>query len=146
MIFFFPALGGLLFGYDIGATSAVLTQLQSSKYSGVSWYSVVDDSATLQGFIASMGMAGAVIGSVITFQVADILGRRRELLMVRINLTRERLLSSKPFQAAVLFCVGSVVEVIAGANAWSAPVAISVLLLGRAIYGVACAFAMHGVV
>lgn len=27
-VFLFPALGGLLFGYDIGATSFVLTQLQ----------------------------------------------------------------------------------------------------------------------
>lgn len=29
-VFLFPALGGLLFGYDIGATSFVLTQLQVS--------------------------------------------------------------------------------------------------------------------
>ena len=28
-VFGFPALGGLLFGYDIGATSFVLTQLES---------------------------------------------------------------------------------------------------------------------
>ncbi|KAH8099084.1 hypothetical protein JL720_2063 [Aureococcus anophagefferens] len=62
-IFFFPALGGLLFGYDIGATSYVLTQLQSAKFSGVSWYDLVARSSALQGL------------------VADDLGRRRELLL-----------------------------------------------------------------
>lgn len=38
LIFFFPALGGLLFGFDIGATSAVVTQLASKSYSGTTWY------------------------------------------------------------------------------------------------------------
>eukprot|EP01037_Dinobryon_pediforme_P042112 gene42112-52263_t len=51
LIFFFPALGGLLFGCDIGATSAVLTQLTDSGTSGVSWTSTVSDSSLLQGFI-----------------------------------------------------------------------------------------------
>ena len=37
MSFLFPALGGMLFGYDIGATSFVVVQLESSSYSGVSW-------------------------------------------------------------------------------------------------------------
>jgi hypothetical protein len=36
-IFLFPACGGLLFGYDIGATSAVIDQLISDSYSGVFW-------------------------------------------------------------------------------------------------------------
>ncbi|KAH8086769.1 hypothetical protein JL720_7214 [Aureococcus anophagefferens] len=52
-IFFFPALGGLLFGYDIGATSYVLTQLQSAKFSGVSWYDLVARSSALQGLVTS---------------------------------------------------------------------------------------------
>jgi MFS family permease len=76
-------MGGLLFGYDIGATSAVLTQLESSKYSGVTWNGIVDQSALLQGLITSISMAGALLGSLITFQVADQLGRRKELLLVR---------------------------------------------------------------
>ena len=40
-IFGVPALGGLLFGWDIGATSYVLTQLQSAEYAGVSWSGAV---------------------------------------------------------------------------------------------------------
>jgi len=54
-IFLFPALGGLLFGYDIGATSYVITQLKSSEYSGTTWHSNVDDSTLLEGAITSAG-------------------------------------------------------------------------------------------
>ena len=55
MIFTFPALGGFLFGYDIGATSYVLVQLESSSYAGVSWYTYVADSSVLEGVITSIG-------------------------------------------------------------------------------------------
>lgn len=44
--------------YDIGATSSVLTQLESSTYSDVSWYSIVADSTLLQGIITSNGVLG----------------------------------------------------------------------------------------
>lgn len=44
--------------YDIGATSSVLTQLESSTYSGVSWYEVVANSTLLQGVITSSGVLG----------------------------------------------------------------------------------------
>jgi hypothetical protein len=54
-IFVFPALGGLLFGYDIGATSYVITQLKSSEYSGTTWHSDVDKSTILEGAITSAG-------------------------------------------------------------------------------------------
>ena len=54
-IFLFPALGGLLFGYDIGATSYVITQLKSSEYSGTTWHSDVDKSTILEGAITSAG-------------------------------------------------------------------------------------------
>lgn len=35
--FIFPALGGLLFGYDIGATSGALVSLKSAATSGTDW-------------------------------------------------------------------------------------------------------------
>ena len=54
-IFLFPALGGLLFGYDIGATSYVITQLKSSEYSGTTWHNDVDKSSILEGAITSAG-------------------------------------------------------------------------------------------
>ena len=75
-IFGVPALGGLLFGWDIGATSYVLTQIQSAEYAGVSWSGAVAGSSFLQGLITSGGVAGALIGAMIVFRIADAIGRR----------------------------------------------------------------------
>ncbi|KAJ8601604.1 hypothetical protein CTAYLR_008467 [Chrysophaeum taylorii] len=111
-VFIFPALGGLLFGYDIGATSYVLPQLES-KRSGVKWHDLIKHSAVLQGIVTSGGVAGALVGALIVFRVADVLGRRRELLIgVR--------------------------------GGTSAALGLSLLLLGRVVYGVGCGFVMHG--
>jgi sugar porter (SP) family MFS transporter len=126
-IFFFPALGGLLFGYDIGATSYVSLQLQDKHDSGVSWYHFVESSTILQGAITSAGVGGAFIGSIIVFRVTNVLGTRREMLT-----------------AALLFISGAVLEAFSATKSLSANVGISVLLLGRWIYGVGCGFAMHG--
>ncbi|EPS64962.1 hypothetical protein M569_09818 [Genlisea aurea] len=38
--FLFPALGGLLFGYDIGATSGATISLQSPELSGTNWFNL----------------------------------------------------------------------------------------------------------
>lgn len=127
LIFFFPALGGLLFGYDIGATSAVLTQLTDSGTSGVSWTSTVSNSSLLQGFITSIGMFGALLGSLTCFKIADGLGRRRTLII-----------------AAFLFIIGAIIEYASGNSSFSAAAGLSLLLIGRIIYGYACGFAMHG--
>ena len=126
-VFIFPALGGLLFGYDIGGTSAVVVQLESSEYSGVTWYATIADSSFYQGVITSIGMFGAMIGSLICFAVADDLGRRRSLIL-----------------ASLLFLVGVIVEYISGDSTWDAATGISVLVTGRFIYGLGCGFAMHG--
>ena len=98
-IFGVPALGGLLFGWDIGATSYVLTQLQSAEYSGVSWSGAVAGSSFLQGLITSGGVAGALIGAMIVFRIADAIGRRRELIL-----------------AALLYIAGGVLEVASGSG------------------------------
>ena len=37
LVFVFPAVGGLLFGYDIGATSGALVSITSEKTSGTDW-------------------------------------------------------------------------------------------------------------
>jgi len=126
-IFFFPALGGLLFGYDIGATSYVSTQLQDKHDSGVSWYHFVESSTVLQGAITSAGVGGAFLGSIIVFRVTNALGTRREMLT-----------------ASLLYITGAVLEAFSSYKSLSANAGISVLLVGRWIYGVGCGFAMHG--
>ncbi|KAG4906798.1 hypothetical protein JHK86_055282 [Glycine max] len=40
LLFLFLALGGLLFGYDIGATSGATISLQSPELSGISWFNL----------------------------------------------------------------------------------------------------------
>lgn len=127
LIFLFPALGGLLFGYDIGATSAVIAQLTSKAYSGTKWSSTLADSSVLQGVVTSMAMFGAMLGSTTCFQIADDLGRRRTLII-----------------ASCFFMVGACVEALSGKAEWNAEAGIAVLLVGRIVYGYGCGFAMHG--
>ncbi len=59
-VFFFPAIGGLLYGYDIGAMSAALPALQSPSLSGVSWFNVIADSSSLQGVITASAVLGTI--------------------------------------------------------------------------------------
>lgn len=73
-------------------------------------------------------VGGAMIGSMICFRVSDTLGRRGELLV-----------------ASMLFFFGACIEYGSGVSTWSASFGISILLLGRIIYGLGCGFAMHGV-
>ena len=105
-IFGVPALGGLLFGWDIGATSYVLTQLQSAEYS---WRELERRRRGLvlpAGLvITSGGVAGALIGAAIVFRVADAIGRRRELIL-----------------AALLYIAGAVLEVASGSGTLKRPV------------------------
>ncbi|XP_028764625.1 D-xylose-proton symporter-like 2 [Neltuma alba] len=113
--FLFPALGGLLYGYDIGATSCATIVIESATLSGVSWY---DLSSVEIGLVTSGSLYGALIGSVLAFNVADFLGRRRELIV-----------------AALLYFVGALIEAFAPDFA--------VLVIGRFVYGLGIGLAMH---
>ncbi|KAL3683388.1 hypothetical protein R1sor_001410 [Riccia sorocarpa] len=113
--FFFPALGGLLFGYDIGATSGSVLSLTSPELSGTTWYAL---SSVETGLVVSGSLYGALLGSILAFNVADSLGRRRELIL-----------------SAVIYAVGSSVTGLAPN--------LAVLIGGRLVYGVAIGLAMH---
>eukprot|EP00271_Cylindrocystis_brebissonii_P004344 TRINITY_DN1598_c0_g1_i1.p1 TRINITY_DN1598_c0_g1~~TRINITY_DN1598_c0_g1_i1.p1 ORF type:complete len:583 (+),score=96.72 TRINITY_DN1598_c0_g1_i1:28-1776(+) len=115
LAFVFPALGGLLFGYDIGATSGALVSLKDPVLSGTNWY---DLSATATGLVVSGSLGGALVGSGLAFGIADYLGRRRELLVA----------------AALYF---------AGAGAMTSAPSLVVLVLGHIIFGVGIGLAMH---
>lgn len=113
--FLFPALGGLLYGYDIGATSCALISIESATFSGVSWY---DLNSVEIGLISSGSLYGALIGSALAFVVADFLGRRRELIT-----------------AAVLYFVGALVTALAPDFA--------IMVFGRCVFGIGIGLAMH---
>lgn len=113
--FLFPALGGLLFGYDIGATSSASISIQSPTLSGTTWYYLT---SVQVGLVSSGSLYGALIGSVLAFNVADFLGRRRELIT-----------------AAMIYFVGALITAIAPSFA--------IMIVGRFIYGIGIGLAMH---
>ncbi|CAN6564567.1 unnamed protein product [Malus baccata var. baccata] len=113
--FLFPAFGGLLYGYDIGATSCATISIESATLSGVSWYNL---SSVEIGLITSGSLYGALIGSLLAFYVADFLGRRRELIL-----------------AALLYLLGGLVTALAPD--------LPVMVIGRLIYGIGIGLAMH---
>ncbi|KAL4595805.1 hypothetical protein ACB092_12G118100 [Castanea dentata] len=113
--FFFPALGGLLYGYDIGATSCATISIESATLSGISWYNL---SSVEIGLITSGSLYGALIGSVLAFNVADFLGRRRELLA-----------------AALLYFVGALITALAPD--------FPIMVIGRFVFGIGIGLAMH---
>lgn len=113
--FLFPALGGLLYGYDIGATSCATICLQSASSSGISWYHL---SSVEVGLVTSGSLYGALIGSILAFNVADFLGRRRELIL-----------------SSLMYLVGAIITALAPNFA--------VLVIGRTISGIGIGLAMH---
>ncbi|KAG5559023.1 hypothetical protein RHGRI_008819 [Rhododendron griersonianum] len=113
--FLFPALGGLLYGYDIGATSCATISVESATSSGTTWY---DLSSVDIGLITSGSLYGALIGSVLAFNVADFLGRRRELIV-----------------ASVLYLVGALVTALAPD--------LVVMVIGRFVFGIGIGLSMH---
>ncbi|MFS7903375.1 putative major facilitator, sugar transporter, major facilitator superfamily [Helianthus anomalus] len=114
--FLFPALGGLLFGYDIGATSGATLSLQSPELSGTTWFNL---SAVQLGLVVSGSLYGALFGSILVYPIADFLGRRRELLVA----------------ALLYFLGGSIMSYAPDLN---------ILLIGRVLYGLGIGLAMHG--
>ncbi|KAL9415921.1 hypothetical protein AB3S75_039172 [Citrus x aurantiifolia] len=114
--FLFPALGGLLFGYDIGATSGATISLQSPELSGTTWFNL---SAVQLGLVVSGSLYGALLGSILVYSIADFLGRKRELII-----------------AAVLYALGALTTAYAPG--------LGVLLVGRLLYGLGIGLAMHG--
>ncbi|KAK4408779.1 D-xylose-proton symporter-like 3, chloroplastic [Sesamum angolense] len=114
--FLFPALGGLLFGYDIGATSGATISLQSPELSGTNWFNF---SAVQLGLVVSGSLYGALAGSLIVYPLADFLGRRRELII-----------------ASLFYLIGALLTAYAPG--------LGVLLVARLLYGLGIGMAMHG--
>lgn len=93
LLFSFPALGGFLFGYDIGATSFVVKQIIDETHSGVKWAHELDSNTQLQGAVTAGSVFGALIASIIVFKLSTSIGRKKELQI-----------------GALLYIIGAVIE------------------------------------
>lgn len=128
LVFMTPGLGGLLFGFDLGATSFVLSMLLRDVDPSVWWHSL-QTAHINQGLIVSALSLGALVGShIVLFHLAKTLGRRAEL---RIT--------------SVLYLVGTALNVTSGTLLRHSSMGIYALIVGRFIYGIGVGFLMHGV-
>ena len=134
MVFLCPALGGFLYGYDIGATSFVLAMLRETQDQSVWWFGISDFE---QGLVVSSQALGALLGShIVLVYLASSVGRRKE---IRI--------------AAVLYIVGILCNVVAGTIFKSSDLylfggtswGLATLVFGRLLFGAGVGFVMHGV-
>ena len=112
----FPAIAGLLFGWDIGSTSGALTNIMDPVHSGTNWYAL---DPFQQGLVVSTSLAGALVASgAAAVSVGDALGSKRELLL-----------------ASLFYAAGAAVQ--------GAAPSLEVLVVGRFTYGLGIGFAMH---
>ena len=117
LVFGVCALGDLLFGYEIGATSYAVVVMKHLNYS-----------PEMIGAIVSAPSQGALVSSFAVFAYSDKIGRRAELRI-----------------AALCFLVGAIVESCSGKISESAQTGQFILyLIGRYIYGTGIAFGLHG--
>src|SRR5437588_6856713 len=109
-IYFFGALGGLLFGYDTGVISGALLFIPND----------FKLSSFLQGAIVAGLLLGAMIGAAVAGRLSDRLGRRRLIIIAAIIFTGGSLLAAFAPTVAVLvagrvilgFAVGSAALVV----------------------------------
>ena len=123
LVFLAPALGGFLYGYDIGATSFVLTMLLNDKSS----WAATNNSNWQQGLMVAAVSLGALAGShIVLFHLANFVGRRLELRI-----------------AAALYAFGTALNVLSGTILGGGLFGWMTLVLGRLVFGVGVGFVMR---
>ena len=158
-LFLAPAVGGYLFGYDIGGTSFAIVQLASEEYESSPLS--LSDAPLKTGWFVSAPSVGALLGTAFIIYVenyqkqSEIDGKtsksswnwqkiRNALIPAAIG-RRDELR-----YAGILYFLGGLIQFAASVVAnregdnvnWLLPFAI--VSVGRWIYGAAIGFAMHG--
>ena len=132
LVFLAPALGGFIYGYDVGATSFALAMMRAPRDHDVWWYHFPK---IQQGLLISSLALGALIGShIVLVYLAETIGRRREIRV-----------------AASLYIMGATLNIISGTllaptevYGYGLSIGLAVLLCGRLLTGVGVGFIMHG--
>lgn len=110
-IYFFGALGGLLFGYDTGVISGALLFIPNT----------FKLSPFLQGAIVAALLLGAMIGSACAGRLSDRLGRRRLIIIAAIVFTGGALLAALAPTVAVLIAARFIIGLAVGSAALVVP-------------------------
>src|SRR5438045_5909062 len=106
-IYFFGALGGLLFGYDTGVISGALLFIPND----------FKLSPFLQGAIVAGLLLGAMIGAAFAGRLADRLGRRRLIMGAAVVFRVGALLAAFAPPVAVLIAARVIIGLAVGAAA-----------------------------
>jgi sugar porter (SP) family MFS transporter len=115
MIYFFGALGGLLFGYDTGVISGALLFIP-------------DDfklTPFLQGAIVAGLLLGAMIGAACAGRLADRLGRRKLIMIAAVVFTAGALLAAFAPTVGVLIAARVILGLAVGSAALVVPLYLS---------------------
>jgi SP family sugar:H+ symporter-like MFS transporter len=110
-IYFFGALGGLLFGYDTGVISGALLFIP-------------DDfklTPFLQGAIVAALLLGAMIGAALAGRLSDRLGRRHLIIVAAVIFTAGALLAALAPSVAVLITARFIIGLAVGSAALVVP-------------------------
>jgi len=142
LVYCTPALGGFLYGYDIGATAFVLAMVRAdasglyddddaveNNNSAVWWQHFGRDGGVQEGLFISGMSLGALLGShLVLFHFAHTMGRRMELRV-----------------ASLLYLIGALLHIASGTIfATSSSLGWPLLFVGRILFGMGIGFTMHG--
>jgi sugar porter (SP) family MFS transporter len=114
-IYFFGALGGLLFGYDTGVISGALLFIPND----------FKLSPFLQGAIVAGLLLGAMIGAACAGRLSDMLGRRRLIIAAAVVFTVGSLLAAFAPTVAVLVAARVIIGLAVGSAALVVPLYLS---------------------
>jgi MFS transporter, SP family, sugar:H+ symporter len=114
-IYFFGALGGLLFGYDTGVISGALLFIPND----------FKLTSFLQGAIVAALLLGAMVGAAFAGRMSDRLGRRHLIIIAAIVFTVGALLAALAPTVAVLIAARFIIGLAVGSAALVVPLYLS---------------------
>jgi SP family sugar:H+ symporter-like MFS transporter len=114
-IFFFGALGGLLFGYDTGVISGAILFIKTD-------FAL---SAFLQGAVVAVLLLGAMVGAVLAGPLSEPFGRKKMIVAAGVTFTVGAILAAAAPNVGVLLAARFVIGLAVGSAALLVPLYLS---------------------